>query len=275
MICNKCGTDYNGNFCPTCGTPAQPQMQQNQSQQVPPPVMPQQSYQNPYTQPMQPPKKKKRGCLTAILIVIGVFILLGIIGSLLTDDEPKVANKPEVNSPNEKADVTEDEKADTTEDKKADITDEDKVVENETEEIVEATPYPDKTTFSVGEKVELNDILVTLVDVTESNGSDFNKPADGNVFALCEFEIENNSNGDIAVSSIISFEAYVDSYSTNMSLSALIEKGDKNQLDGSVAAGKKMRGIVGYEIPFDWNELEINFTPSFWSSKSITFIATK
>lgn len=63
-------------------------------------------------------------------------------------------------------------------------------------------------------------------------------PTDGNVFIVCEFEIENNSDTDIAVSSIMSFEAYVDDYSTSMNLSAMLSTNQK-QLDGSVAAGKR------------------------------------
>lgn len=130
-----------------------------------------------------------------------------------------------------------------------------------------------QTKFRVGEKVELNNIVVTLKSVTESKGSTYNKPNDGNVFVLCEFEIENNSSKDIKVSSMLSFEAYQDSYATTISLTALLEKGNKNQLDGAVAPEKKFNGVVGYEIPKDWKELEIKFTPSFWSRKDIAFIA--
>ncbi len=136
------------------------------------------------------------------------------------------------------------------------------------------TPEAEVTTFKVGETASLKDVLVTLNGVTESEGSDFNMPSDGNVFLLCEFTIENNSSKDIAVSSIMSFEAYVDDFSINQSITGLLEKGDKNQLDGSVAAGKKMNGIIAYEAPKDWKEIEVNFTPDFWG-KEMTFTATK
>ena len=136
-----------------------------------------------------------------------------------------------------------------------------------------ATPVPEKTGYGVGEAAESKGITVTLVSVTESSGSSYNKPADGNVFVLCEFEIENGSSSEITVSSLASFEAYCDDYTCNLSLTALIEKGNKNQLDGSVAAGKKFNGVVGYEIPADWKELEIHFTPDFWSGKDIIFVA--
>lgn len=137
-----------------------------------------------------------------------------------------------------------------------------------------AETEPQKTEFTVGDKVELNDIVVTLVNVTESNGSTYNKPADGNVFLLLEFTIENNSSKDISVSSIMCFEAYADDYSASMSLSAQLET-DKSQLDGTVAVGKKMNGVIGYEVAKGFKEFEIRFTPNFWSGKDIIFTYTK
>lgn len=131
-----------------------------------------------------------------------------------------------------------------------------------------------KQTFGVGETAELNGISVKFDSCTESNGSQFNTPDDGNVFLLCEFSIDNQSDKDIAVSSIASFNSYVDDYSTNLSISATIAT-DKTQLDGAIAAGKKMTGVVGYEVPKDWKEIEIRFTPDFWSGNEIAFVANK
>ena len=97
---------------------------------------------------------------------------------------------------------------------------------------------------------------------------------DGKVFLICEFQIENNSSNDIAVSSMLSFEAYIDDYATTIDLSATVSA-DNPQLDGSVASGKKMNGIVGYEADENWSEIEIRFTPDFWSNKEIVFTASK
>ena len=127
--------------------------------------------------------------------------------------------------------------------------------------------------FFVGETADVKGVNVTLVDVTESRGSLYNKPTDGNIFVLFEFEIANNSNSEITVSSIMSFEAYCDDYACTYSLGALMEKGNKNQLDGTVAAGKKFNGVIGYEVPSDWYELEVAFTPDFWDGKNVTFVA--
>lgn len=134
------------------------------------------------------------------------------------------------------------------------------------------TPEPDP--FTVGDKVKLNDVIVTLVSVTETNGGNYMKPADGKVFVLCEFEIENNSSTDISVSSLLSFNAYVDDYATAMSISATVSS-DKAQLDGAVASGKKMNGVIGYEVDAEWTEIEVRFTPDFWAGKDIIFVYSK
>lgn len=127
--------------------------------------------------------------------------------------------------------------------------------------------------FKVGEIVKLNDVYVTLVGVEISKGANFLTPSSGNVFAICEFEIDNQSSKELAISSLLCFEAYADDYAVNLSVSAMGAT-DKTQLDGKIAAGKKMNGVVGYEIPSDWKDLELHFTPDFWSGGDIIFVAT-
>lgn len=134
-------------------------------------------------------------------------------------------------------------------------------------------PKTEETVFTVGDTVELAGVKVCLEDVSVSKGSQYNKPTSGNVFAICEFTIENNSDEEITVSSMMSFEAYCDEFACNYSLSALLAKDNKNQLDGTVAPGKKLNGIIGYEVPKDWKELEVHFTPDVWDDKNIVFVA--
>lgn len=175
------------------------------------------------------------GAICAIIIVITIFACVGILAG--GGDEPKlVTSNPSISS--------------------------------------SPVPTDQPLVFGIGEVAELKDIQVTLTNVEENNGSQFLAPASGNTFLICHFNIENNSQKDIGVSSLLSFSAYVDEYSTSLSLSA-ITSSDASQLDGSVAAGKKMAGVVGYEVPEDWSELEIRFTPDFWSGKDIVFSASK
>lgn len=122
--------------------------------------------------------------------------------------------------------------------------------------------------FGVGDQVVLDGVTVTLLGVSENSGQNYVSPDEGKVFILCEFEIENNSSRDIASSTMLSFECYIDGYSTTLSLTAMMSSDDP-QLDGTIAAGKKMKGVVGYEAPQDWREIEVRFSPSFWGKEII------
>ena len=207
----------------------------------------------PYGAKICPQCRKKQGpggCLTAIIIVVVIGLIGSCVGGKSNEEDP--SNTTVTTAQSNKSNQ---------------------------EEITAApeTTIAEKTTFDVGEVADIKGIQVSLLGTTESKGSDFLKPDEGNIFILCEFEISNNSDKDISVSSIMSFEAYCDDYSVNQDILGLQapEGKGKNQLDGSVAAGKKMNGIIAYQVPEDWKNLEIKFSPSFWSNKSATFIATK
>lgn len=131
-----------------------------------------------------------------------------------------------------------------------------------------------ETVFRKGEIAELNGVQVTLTDYKESTGSNFNKPADGKVFLLVEFDIVNNTDKDLAISSMLSFEAYADDYKLDYSLGAMIDK-EGSQLDGSIAAGKKMKGWIGWEVSQDYKNVEIHFTDNVWSSNKFVFVIEK
>lgn len=140
---------------------------------------------------------------------------------------------------------------------------------------VESSSEEEKeTVFRKGEIAELNGVQVTLTDYKESTGSEYNKPTDGNVFLMAEFEIANNTEKELAVSSVMSFDAYADDYALNFSFSALMEK-EGNQLDGTIAAGKKLKGWIGWEVPADYQNVEIHFTDNVWSSDKFVFMIEK
>ena len=134
----------------------------------------------------------------------------------------------------------------------------------------------EKTSFNVGETAEYKNVQITLKKVITSQGDDmFVKPDDGKEFVLCVFKIQNNSDKDMTISSIISFEAYLDDVSINQDfLGVQTKEGKKyNSLDGDIASGKRMEGVISYEVPNDWKKLEVKVTPDAWSSKKITFVA--
>ena len=197
------------------------------------------------------PNCKKRqspsGCLIAVLVSVALVVVLGIAGS-------SGGSKSAPPTPTQS----------TAPDTAA-------LAATDAAPAETAAPTPEKASYAVGEPAESSGVTVTLVSADVSTGSGYNVPTDGNVFVLMEFEIENSSSADITVSSLVSFEAYCDDYSVNTSYTAQIFDSSKSGLDGSVAAGKKMNGVIGYEVPADFKTLEVTFTPSFWASKGVVF----
>lgn len=131
-----------------------------------------------------------------------------------------------------------------------------------------------ETIFKKGEIAELNGVQVTLMDYKENTGSEYNKPSDGNVFLMAEFEIVNNTKEELGISSMLSFETYADDYKLDYSLAAIMEK-EGNQLDGEIAVGKKMKGWIGWEVPQDYQAVEVHFTDNVWSSNKFMFLIEK
>lgn len=126
---------------------------------------------------------------------------------------------------------------------------------------------------AIGETVEVGGLRITLTKYRISTGSSYNKPESGNVFVICEFEMQNISDKEISLSTIMSFDASCDDYELEYSFSALLEC--NHTLDETIRPGKKLKGEMGFEVPKNWVDLEIVFTPDFWSSDKATFIVTK
>lgn len=189
--------------------------------------------QQPQAAPQEPAKKKKgKGCLIAIIIAVAIVIII-IIAAVVGGGAGKSSSSSGSSA-------------------------------------VSDVKSSSKATYGVGQVVTQNNIKMTLLNVSKSAGSEYNKPADGKVFLLCEFSIENNSSKDLNISSALCFDAYVDNTSVSQSVMGLQMASGKEQLDGTIAAGKKMDGVIAYEVPSNWKTLEINLNPdvaSFFSGK--------
>ncbi|MDI9461293.1 MAG: DUF4352 domain-containing protein [Saccharofermentanales bacterium] len=189
--------------------------------------------------------KKKRPIWFWVLIVA---VVIGVIGAIAGSGDDK-----------DKA------KTDTT-----------KATAEATEKEAEAeqTEAPvEKDGYSVGETAEEKGVKITFLKCEESEGKELFEPDEGKIFVIAEFEVENNSDDDISISSIISVKAFVDDYAVDTDLSASVVAGDS--LNGKVAPGKKLKGTLGYQLDKDWKKLEIVINPFALSKTEMKFVHEK
>ena len=200
----------------------------------------------PYDAKVCPVCRKKQGA-PGCLIVVLVVVVLGVIAAFAGGGESSTPQKVESTSGTSQS----------------------------ASQASQAQSQPEQTVFTVGDAVELNGVKTTLLSAEEYPGKQYMMPTDGNVFLVCQFEIENDSSAEINVSSMVSFNAYCDDYSVSLSITGEMLEDSWKSLDGTVAPGKKINGVIAYEIPQDWQKMEISYTPSFWSGHDVQFEINK
>lgn len=127
---------------------------------------------------------------------------------------------------------------------------------------------PKATINKIGDSIQSGNAIFTVNSVREIKGSELFKPKDGNIYYAVDVTVENKGDKSLIVSSIVMFKLIdSESYSHNIT----IGPETKGQLDGEVAAGRKLRGELAYELPKDIKGLELEIDPSMWSSGKVIF----
>lgn len=162
--------------------------------------------------------------------VIAVILFAGVVGAINKDDNGKAAPA---------SGKTQNEKP------------------NKEEPSKDSEKETNSTLTGPGQTITTKNFKVTLEKLRKLEGNDFSKPKDGNEFVEIVMLIENISKKDYTVSSMLMFDAYHDGFSVNESITAGIISDDPT-MNGKLAAGKKLRGKLSYELPSDWKELEID-----------------
>lgn len=133
---------------------------------------------------------------------------------------------------------------------------------------------PQNSDFSLNETAVFEDIKVTATEIKESKGTEYFKPESGKIFVGIKFTIENISDEDQNISSLLLFDSYADSVKLDYSFSASTAFSD-GTIDGTVSAGKKLVGWYAVEVPKDWKKLELEVKSDWLSSSKATFVFKK
>lgn len=132
-------------------------------------------------------------------------------------------------------------------------------------------------TATVGQSVEGPDWKISLLSAKTydkiTDGTLETTPDEGKVYLVCFFEVENVSDKDNYFNYFY-IESYVDGY--NEDISVLLSDVDGNSiLSGDVAAGKKLKGYLAWQVDPAWEELEVSYKSDVWTGdKAATFVVT-
>ena len=124
--------------------------------------------------------------------------------------------------------------------------------------------------YALTETAVFENIKVTANEIIINNSSsNFLEPEEGNKFVAVKFTIENISDEEQTMSSLLLFEAYADDVKCDYSFGA--DMGLEGTLDGSISPGKKLVGYYGVEVSEDAQKLDVEVKASWLGSGKAVF----
>jgi len=138
---------------------------------------------------------------------------------------------------------------------------EEPITEEKIEEAMEETPKTE--IFEIGDTIKMGNLQFKVNSVRTSEGDEFFKPDEGNVYLFVDITIENISNEEENISSLLMFKIVdKDGRSYDIALSGEA----KGSVDGSLGAGRKMTGELSFEVPEDIKDFELEINPEIFGT---------
>lgn len=136
--------------------------------------------------------------------------------------------------------------------------------QNQTQEQEQEKPKVE--TFKIGDSVKAGNLIFTVNSTRTDEGNEFIKPGEGKTYYIVDVTVENTGDESEVVSSLMMFKLFdADGYN----YSVTIGPETKGSVDGEVAAGRKIRGELVFEIPVESSGLELEIEPSLFSMGKI------
>lgn len=113
--------------------------------------------------------------------------------------------------------------------------------------------------YALGEKAGYNGFEMVLNHVYQSKGTPLlNQPSSGRIFVIAEFTVTNKTDTERTLTAGEGFTGYFDNQNRSRSHAAETASG-MEKLEGKMSPGRSIRGVIGFEAPEDWQEMEIEF----------------
>jgi hypothetical protein len=126
------------------------------------------------------------------------------------------------------------------------------------------------TTYKVGDKIKMGDVILTVNKIETSQGGDYTKPSEGNQWIDLNLTIENTGSTQQFVTTL--GQMYVLDEKNNQFQIAVTDKAMQNPgmgLDGAIIAKAKKTGWVGFEVLKMAKGLKFQYNASFFDNKNI------
>lgn len=124
-----------------------------------------------------------------------------------------------------------------------------------------------KDKYAVGDTWNNKYVLVSYDECGEyTSDNQFIQPADGNKYVYATFTFENVGKSDTTVA-YWDFDCYADGFACEGTYT-----GDGAAFSQTLSAGRKISGSVYFEVPKDVEEIEFEYSPSFWTSEKVVFV---
>ncbi|AVQ46018.1 DUF4352 domain-containing protein [Clostridium botulinum] len=116
--------------------------------------------------------------------------------------------------------------------------------------------------FKIGDVVKLKDFKVTVNKLYKVKGDELSQPQPGNEFIAVDCSVENISDEQQAVSSVMMFKVVdKDGRECEESIGGLTAA-KAGQMDGEIGPGRKITGVYVVEVPKGTTGLELEFNGS-------------
>ena len=113
--------------------------------------------------------------------------------------------------------------------------------------------------YKIGDAIQLGDIVVTVNSASPLDGDDFNKPDPDMQFMIVDITLENKMDKPVSISSMLQMVLKDETgqlYDQDL-MAQVASKSDAP--NGELAAGEKLRGKIGYEVPAGVTGLQFVF----------------
>ena len=119
--------------------------------------------------------------------------------------------------------------------------------------------------FQTGDVVETENLRISFLSAEQYvSDNEFLQPKEGYEYWKFTFKVENISDSDQAVSSLMDWECFADNAKADQTYI-----GDDNGLDATLSSGRETQGSIYFEIPQGSSQIELEYKISYFSDNKI------